>query len=120
MAIIVCPFNLHIHRFPKDYWRFTDDCMHKLMEGFPYLIVGRWSYAPMPSDVFAIGFNRTSFPDFDERCAKFRENLQRSAHDPSTLGMRLRMWIGSGLFRKRNFQFFQSRNELALDVVKPG
>lgn len=119
MAIIVCPFNLHIHRFPMDFWRFTDDAMRKLMEGFPWLIVGRHGYAPMPNDVFGIGFNRTSFPDFDARFDRFRESLVKSSYDPSTIGMRLRMWIGSGLFRKKNFQGFLSRNELTLDVVRP-
>jgi hypothetical protein len=120
MAIVVCPFNLHIHRFPKDYWRFTDDTMKKLMEGFPWLIIGRQGYAAMPSSVFAIGFNRQSFPDFQPRFETFQRTLEKQAFDPSTLGMRLRMWIGSGLFRKKYFQTFHSRNQLTLETVIPG
>jgi SAM-dependent methyltransferase len=119
MALIVCPFNLHIHRFPKDYWRFTDDTMKKLMEEFPWLIVGRQGYAPMPSSVFAIGFNRESFPDFPERYETFKKTLERESFDPSSPGMRLRMWIGAGLFRKKYFQTFHARNELTLEVIKP-
>jgi SAM-dependent methyltransferase len=119
MAIILCPFNLHIHRFPKDYWRFTDDCMRKLMEGFPWLIVGRHGYDHMPEEVFGIGFNRATFPDFDLRVEKFREMLKREAYDASTLGERLRMWVGSGLFKKKNFQTFLRRNDLVLDLVRP-
>jgi hypothetical protein len=45
--------------------------------------------------------------------------LEREAFDPSSLGMRLRMWIGAGLFRKKYFQTYHSRNELTLEVVKP-
>jgi SAM-dependent methyltransferase len=119
MAIILCPFNLHIHRFPKDYWRFTDDCMRKLMEGFPWLIVGRHGYDHMPEEVFGIGFNRAAFPDFDARVEKFRAMLQREAHDPGRFGERLRMRVGAGLFRKKNFQAYLRRNDLVLDLVRP-
>lgn len=117
---ILCPFNLHIHRFPKDYWRFTDDCMRELMKEFPWLIVERHGYAAMPSEVFGIGFNRDRFPDFDQRCSKFKELLLANAHEPSTLTYRLRMWLGAGLFRRKYFQSFRSRNDLVLDLVRPG
>jgi len=120
MAVIVCPWNLHLHRFPKDYWRFSDDCMKQLMGAFPWLIVGRHGYANHPLDVFGIGFNRAEFPDFDQRCAAFKETLQRDSFDPSTPLERLRMWVGAGLFRKKNFKSFHARNDLTLDLVRPG
>lgn len=118
-AIVICPFAVHLHRYPKDYWRFTDDSMRKLMERFPWLIVGRRGYDTMPREVFAVGFKADAISDFDRRCETFREMLVREGREEATLGERIRMRLGAAVFRKKFFREFFSRNDITLDIIKP-
>jgi SAM-dependent methyltransferase len=118
-ALVICPFAVHLHRYPKDFWRFTDDSMKKLLEGFPWLIVGRRGYDSMPREVFALGFKADAFPDFDRRCEAFREMLTREGKEVAPFLTRLRMGLGSALFRKKYFREFVNRNDITLDLVKP-
>jgi hypothetical protein len=118
-AVIVCPFYLHLHRFPKDYWRFTDDTMKALFEKFPYVVVGRHGYESLPRDVFAIGFKTRDFPDFEKRCREFKSSLLELAREEASLGTRLRMRLGYSLFGKKYFKDFIHRNDIVLDLVTP-
>lgn len=119
-AIVVCPFHLHLHRYPKDYWRFTDDTMRMLFDGFPHVVVGRHGYDTMPRDVFAVGFKSADFPDFEKRSADFKASLLDLGREEASLGTRLRMGLGYSLFGKKYFKDFIHRNEVHLDLVKPG
>lgn len=118
-AIIVCPFALHIHPYPKDFWRFTHDSMQLLLKGFPWLIVGRRGYETFPRTVFAVGFKTEAFPEFDRRLESFREMLLREGREDASLLTHLRVRLGAAIGRKKYFREFFGRNDLTLDIVKP-
>lgn len=119
-AIVVCPFYLHLHRYPKDYWRFTDDTMKMLFDRFSHVAVGRHGYDTLPRDVFAIGFKRKEFPDFEKRCGEFKAALLELGREEASLWTRFRMNLGYSLFGKKYFKDFIHRNEIVLDLVMPG
>lgn len=119
-AIVVCPFHQHLHRYPKDYWRFTDDTMRRMFEGFPHVVVGRHGYDSMPREVFAIGLQSREMPDFEKRCAEFKSALLELGRSDAPFLERLRMGLGYRLFGKKQFREFIHRDEVTLDLVKPG
>jgi hypothetical protein len=119
-AIIVVPFHQHLHRYPHDFWRFTDDTMRKMLEGFPYVVVGRHGYESMPREVFAIGLRTPELPDFEARCARFKEAVVELGREPVGPWTRFRIGLGYRLFGKKYFRDFIHRDEVVLDLVKPG
>lgn len=118
-AIVVCPFNLHLHGYPNDYWRMTHDSMRRLMSEFPWLLIGRHGYGSMPRDVFALGFTAGEFPDFDARADRFRSALLREGRESVSLWKRLKMRAGYSLFSRKTFRDFIHRDEVHLERVRP-
>lgn len=57
IVIIVVPFFFKIHNYPKDYWRFTPDCLKSLLKQFPNIFVSSTGIPKRPHTVVGIGFN---------------------------------------------------------------
>ena len=57
IVIIVVPFFFRIHNYPKDYWRFTLDCLRGLLRPFESFYVSYAGTKDYPHTVIGIGFN---------------------------------------------------------------
>ena len=49
-------FYFHIHDYPSDYWRFTPESLHLMLERYPQRIVGWHGAQRKPANVWALAF----------------------------------------------------------------
>ncbi len=101
--LLSVPFYFHIHAFPSDYWRFTPEALHLLLEDYPHRLVGWHGPKRRPANVWAVAFGPDHAPVPPEQHAGYRERLRRYAHEPLSLGRRLRYQLGRWLCGRRPF-----------------
>jgi hypothetical protein len=68
VLIVSSVFRFGIHSHPYDYWRFTPECLKRLMVGFDIVLLLSQDDPSAPRSIFAVGV-RTSDRD------KWRERL---------------------------------------------
>ena len=99
--VVSVPFNLHVHNFPSDYWRFTAEALEMLLaEQYPTRLIGQQGPKTKPHNVWAVGFrSRTT----SERLSRFEECMRRYAREPLPWGRRIRYWLGRLVAGRRPF-----------------
>lgn len=119
-AIVVCPFFQHLHPYPRDFWRPTDDAMRELFAGFATVIVGRQGYDSMPRAVFAIGFDAEP-ADFASRYARFKSTLAEVGK-VERIGWfkELKYRLGYYVISKKGFRDHMHRLDVHIEVVRAG
>ena len=102
--LVSVPFNVRVHNHPSDYWRFTEDALNVLLEGYPQKVVGWHGPADRPEDVWALAFRPGAPPITAAQFARYTALLRTHARQPLRWRRRLRYrlfdWIdGRGLCR---------------------
>ena len=82
VLLVSCPFYFHIHNHPSDYWRFTPEALHLLLERYPQRIVGYHGPTKRPSSVWALAFREEHATLAPHDCQRYMALLQRYAHEP--------------------------------------
>jgi len=74
MLLVSCPFNVMIHGYPSDYWRFTPAAFDVLLEDdYPQRIMGRHGPEERPENTWCLAF-REEHPPVDEgKFERYRE-----------------------------------------------
>jgi SAM-dependent methyltransferase len=92
--LVCCPFYFHIHNYPSDYWRFTPEAYHVLLEKFPQRLVGWHGAAKRPAAVWALAY-REEAPELEpQRLALYRDRMHQYAHEPLRWKKKIRYHLG--------------------------
>jgi SAM-dependent methyltransferase len=92
--LVCCPFYFHIHNYPSDYWRFTPEAFHLLLEKYPQRLVGWHGPRKRPAAVWALAFREACSPITPEQMSRYRLAMDRYAHQPLRWKKKLRYQIG--------------------------
>ena len=92
------PFNLRLHGFPTDYWRFTASGVHEMLSPFEQRVVFALGPAVKPSVIFAVAA-KDSAPDFTIRRERFQRAIEQCFRD---------RWVRGhvSVFKERARDFF--------------
>ncbi|OAI46934.1 hypothetical protein AYO44_01785 [Planctomycetaceae bacterium SCGC AG-212-F19] len=82
VLLVSCPFYFHIHSFPSDYWRFTPEALHVLLEEYPTRIVGWHGPRNRPANVWAVAFREEHPPVRADQVERYKVLLRRHAREP--------------------------------------
>ena len=92
--LVCCPFYFHIHNHPSDYWHFTPEAYHLLLESYPQRLVGWHGPKNRPLAVWALAF-REEAPRLDpQRLVRYRALMNRYAHEPLRWKKKIRYTLG--------------------------
>jgi len=86
---ISCPFDLHIHAYPSDYWRFTPEALEVLLDDYPTRILGWHGPERRPANVWGLAFREDCPPVTQEQFETYRRLVSRYARQPLS---RRRVW----------------------------
>ncbi len=92
--LVCCPFYFHIHNYPGDYWRFTPQAFHLLLDKYPQRIVGWHGPSKRPAAVWALALREGCAPITVAQFARYRALLNRYAHQPLRWKRKLRYQLG--------------------------
>jgi SAM-dependent methyltransferase len=108
--VVSCPFYFHQHGYPSDYWRFTPQAFELLLAKYPTRVLGWHGAERRPQDVWAVGFREASARPTPEQFARYRQLLDRYAHEPLSAGRRLLYGLGRVLCGRRPFAPYLDRD----------
>jgi SAM-dependent methyltransferase len=94
VLLVSVPFYFHIHNHPSDYWRFTPEALHLLLEKYPQRIMGWHGPKKRPASVWAVAFREDHPPVTPAQFERYRTLLARYAHEPIRWGRTLRYQFG--------------------------
>ena len=94
VLLVSCPFHLHIHSYPNDYWRFTPEAFRLLLDRLPTKIIGFHGPAKHPLNVWALACGRDYPPITEPQHQRFRTLVARYARQPLRWKNQLRYRIG--------------------------
>ena len=114
---VSCPFFLHRHSYPNDYWRFTPDAFAYLLEKYPQKIIGYQGPANKPLQVWAIAFKEPALIITPELHRKFQEALKLFAYQPASKLREFRYLLGRLLCGRSPFATFLDRNKWETSVL---
>ena len=117
--VLSCPFYFHIHGFPSDYWRFTPESLHVLLESYPSRIIGWHGPKRRPANVWAVAFRPAHAAVSADQYAQYRGRLRRYAHEPLSLVKRLRYQFGRWLCGSRPFAPYRELNHWETECRNP-
>jgi SAM-dependent methyltransferase len=100
---ISCPFNVHIHNYPSDYWRFTPESFEILLRDYPCKILGWHGPARRPENVWAVAFREGCRPISRDQFERYRVLVKRYGRQPSPWPRQLRYRLGRLLCGQRPF-----------------
>lgn len=90
---VSCPFFLHRHAFPNDYWRMTPDAFSFLLEKYPQKLIGLQGPESKPLQVWAVAFKAPAPVITPQMHQSFQQAMQLFAHQPQSLLKKLRLKI---------------------------
>ena len=79
------PFNWEIHNHPNDYWRFTPEALHVLLEEYPTRIIGWQGPDAEPLSVWAIAQREHASMIDPEQFNHLKKALGQHAKEPLAL-----------------------------------
>jgi SAM-dependent methyltransferase len=103
LALVTTAFDIGIHGFPDDYWRFTPRALARLFEPFPTVLYGWQGHPKSPRLVFALGLKR-EVKDAAFLAEAWRRQARRRWTEAPALRVRIGAAIGGLLFSKRLFR----------------
>ena len=90
---VSCPFFLHRHAFPNDYWRMTSDAFSFLLEKYPQKLIGLQGPESKPLQVWAVAFKAPAPVITPQMHQSFQQAMQLFAHQPQSPLKKLRLKI---------------------------
>ncbi len=99
--LVSCPFHVRIHNHPSDYWRFTPEAFHLLLEHYPQRILGWHGPKDRPENVWAIATREEYPPITPSDFQRYKALLCEHAKQPISWRRRLRYRLLSLFDRKR-------------------
>ena len=114
---VSCPFFLHRHSYPNDYWRFTPDAFAYLLEKYPQKLIGFQGPANKPLQVWAIAFKEPAPIITPEVHQKFQSAMRLYAHQPVSKWRKFRYSLGRMLCGRSPFATFLDMNKWETTVV---
>ena len=90
---ISTPFNVQIHNYPCDYWRFTPEAYQVLLEDYPTRIIGWQGPEERPENVWAVAFREEAAKITTEQYLRFQQLVAKHARQPLRWRRRLRYRI---------------------------
>jgi SAM-dependent methyltransferase len=111
--VLSVPFNLHLHGYPSDYWRFTAEALDVLLgDHYPSRLLGQQGPKTKPLNVWAVAFRSRTAPD---QLETFRERMKIHAHEPLAWSRRLRYWLGRLVAGRRPFTPWFDRDRWSVE-----
>ena len=101
--ILSCPFYLHIHNYPADYWRFTPESLDFLLRKYPNRLIGWHGPERRPINVWAVAFREKHAPLTPAEFERYRGLVKRYARQPLSWSRGLRYRVGRLLCGRRPF-----------------
>jgi len=90
VLLVSIPFNVRVHNYPNDYWRFTPEALEVMLEDYPQKIVGWHGPDDRPENVWGIAF-REDHPEIgDDQFVKYRNLVQQYGRQPIPWRRKLR------------------------------
>jgi SAM-dependent methyltransferase len=103
VLLVSCPFYLHIHSYPNDYWRFTPEALEWLLERYPSRILGWHGPRRKPINVWAVAFREGRPAPTPAEFDRYRALLTHYGREPLSAGRRWRYQVGRWLCGSRPF-----------------
>jgi SAM-dependent methyltransferase len=117
--LVSCPFHLHIHHYPGDYWRFTPQALAVLLEDYPHKILGWHGPRLRPAAVWALALGEDCPPISAEQLEQYRRLLRRHARQPLPWRRRLGYQLGRLLFGSALFGPYLDREHWETECLTP-
>jgi SAM-dependent methyltransferase len=117
--LVSCPFYFHIHSYPSDYWRFTPQALHLLLEDYPQRLIGWHGPARKPLNVWALAFREAHATVTPEQLFRYRILMERYAHQRPRWGRRFRYQLGRWLCGRRPFAPYLDREKWRMEFHAP-
>lgn len=92
--LVCCPFYFYVHNYPSDYWRFTPEAYHLLLEKYPQRLVGWHGPKNRPLAVWALALREEAPLLGPERLAHYHACMNRYAHEPLRWKKKIRYLLG--------------------------
>jgi SAM-dependent methyltransferase len=102
-VLISCPFYLHVHAFPSDYWRFTPEALDFMLERYPVRIIGSQGPSRRPAHVWALGLREDYPRPTPEQWSRYQGLIGRYAHQPIAWHRLIRYQVARWLCGRRPF-----------------
>ena len=115
--VVACPFFCRVHAFPSDYWRLTVEALKLMLAPYPSKIVGYHGTKHRPVHVWAVAFREGRDTITPDQHARFRDAVDRHAHQSLDLGTSLRYRLGRLLCGRRPFEPFLERNHWDCELL---
>jgi SAM-dependent methyltransferase len=114
--LISVPFNLHLHGFPSDYWRFTADGLDLLLDRYPVRLLGTQGPRTKPHNVWALALRERGTRITPAQLTEYRRLIGEYARQPLPLGRRLRYWVGRLICGRRPFTPWFDRERWSVEL----
>jgi SAM-dependent methyltransferase len=98
---VMMPFSWEIHNHPNDYWRFTPEALHVLLEEYPTRIVGSQGPVAEPLSVWALGLREQAAPFTADQFARLKNAIALHARQPLRWQRRLRYRVFDMIDRRK-------------------
>ncbi len=118
LLLVSCPFHLHIHSYPNDYWRFTPEAFRLLLDRLPTKIIGYHGPAKRPLDVWALAAGPDYPPISDEQHDKFRRLIGLYARQPQQWKNKIRYQLGRLLCGRGPFAPFLDAERFDTQLIR--
>jgi SAM-dependent methyltransferase len=102
-VLISCPFYLHVHAFPSDYWRFTPEALDFMLECYPVRIIGSQGPARRPAHVWALGLRENYPKPTPQQWSQYQALVGRYARQPIAWHRLIRYQVARWFCGRRPF-----------------
>jgi SAM-dependent methyltransferase len=113
--LVSVPFYFHVHGYPSDYWRFTPEALHLLLEDYPSRVVGWHGPARRPLNVWALAFRERHAAVTPAQLARYRALMGCYARQPLPWGRRVRYRLAGLLCGQRPFAPYLDRESWQIE-----
>ncbi|MGL4551371.1 MAG: class I SAM-dependent methyltransferase [Gemmataceae bacterium] len=110
------PFDLHLHGYPSDYWRFTAEALDLLLDRYPRRVIGTQGPRTKPHNVWALALRERADPVTPAQLADYRRLIGEYARQPLPWGRRARYWLGRLLCGRRPFTPWFDRERWGVEL----
>ncbi len=73
--LVSCPFNVEVHDYPSDYWRFTPEAFAVLLEDYPSRLIGWHGPDERPENIWSLAFREQHAPITAQQFERYRRLL---------------------------------------------